>query len=110
MAARISANRTVAGVHFPVDSFAGATLGFCVADLIATRSEQAAGLNPTRFAGPGAGNIDFFTSQVWQDGVRQNVTTDDGATLIENLPGLATIDRSDLLHQVWTEATAEWER
>ena len=30
VAARIADNRTVAGVHFPTDSFAGATLGMAV--------------------------------------------------------------------------------
>ena len=34
MAERISVNRTVAGVHYPIDSWAGATLGCAVGGVI----------------------------------------------------------------------------
>lgn len=42
MAERIAANRVVAGVHFPIDSAAGALLGLTIADHVASLGEGAA--------------------------------------------------------------------
>ena len=39
-AARIAINRTVAGVHFPVDSMAGQLLGLTVAEYFIKRSKD----------------------------------------------------------------------
>jgi membrane-associated phospholipid phosphatase len=38
LAARIAVNRMVAGVHYPVDSYAGAALGLAMADWLAARA------------------------------------------------------------------------
>ena len=50
-AARISVNRHVAGVHFPVDSMAGATLGLLLGQYIVARAEATA-FNPERSPRP----------------------------------------------------------
>ena len=37
LASRVAVNRTVAGVHFPIDSVAGCILGFCLGDYLVRR-------------------------------------------------------------------------
>jgi hypothetical protein len=51
LAARIAINRTVAGVHFPVDSAAGAVLGLTLGQYFVNRCSGAAGYRAWRFKG-----------------------------------------------------------
>jgi hypothetical protein len=48
-AARVAVNRTVAGVHFPIDSACGRLLGTTLADYLIARSSPAAQFTPGRF-------------------------------------------------------------
>ncbi|MGH1417066.1 MAG: phosphatase PAP2 family protein [Pelagimonas sp.] len=59
-AARIAVNRTVAGVHFPVDSAAGALLGLTVADLIEAECGGSDTWTSSKFVGPQFGGNDDF--------------------------------------------------
>lgn len=59
-AARIAVNRTVAGVHFPVDSAAGALLGLTLADFISSECRNKGRWTASRFVGTEFdGNSDF---------------------------------------------------
>ncbi|MEO1308366.1 MAG: phosphatase PAP2 family protein [Pseudomonadota bacterium] len=108
VAARIAVNRTVAGVHFPADSFAGALLGLTVADAIAARAGADV---PNRFAafdGRGIGREDFYLSRIWQSGTRHNYATDEGSQITRFVTGGLQTDRSDLLQHLWSGAQEEW--
>lgn len=59
LAARIAVNRTVAGVHYPVDSAAGAVLGLQIAEWLWARGQPEESLQ-------GAG----FDGNQWMDGTR----------------------------------------
>lgn len=50
-ASRIAVNRTVAGVHFPVDSAAGALLGLTLADLISAECRGGGSWTASKFIG-----------------------------------------------------------
>ena len=51
LASRISNNRVVAGVHFPIDAPAGRMVGETLAEYLAYRSGNAGGWTPRRFLG-----------------------------------------------------------
>ncbi|WP_405402284.1 phosphatase PAP2 family protein [Paracoccus sp. Ld10] len=51
LACRIAVNRTVAGVHFPVDSASGAVLGMQVAQYMLARADPGATVRAARFDG-----------------------------------------------------------
>jgi hypothetical protein len=108
MAARIAVNRTVAGVHFPADSFAGAALGLAVADVIARRAGNPGGFTPVRFDGRGIRQSDFYTARVWQDGARQNFTTEADAAITKFGTAPIETETSGLLRWLWGESVLEW--
>jgi hypothetical protein len=110
MAARIAVNRTVAGVHFPADSFAGAMLGFAVADVIARRAGRTEDITPVLFDGRGIRQADFYMARVWKDGERQDFATDDGVEITRFGQDPIGTDTSVLLRWLWNEAVKEWSR
>ncbi len=110
LAARIAINRTVAGVHFPVDSAAGAVLGLTLARYFVARCTGAANYPAWFFDGS---QYPPATDFVW------HTLYDEGA---ENLKAIApysvagvgnpqVIDpavRSEVLKWLWDLAIAEW--
>lgn len=57
LAERIAVNRTVAGVHYPVDSWAGAALGTLVGQIVLNRAGKAIATTQRHLV---ATNVDFF--------------------------------------------------
>ena len=110
-AARVAINRTVAGVHFPVDSMAGEMLGLKLADYLIARCRGTGGptvYTPRLFNGEmvyGTSDFDF----------REQYNTTSGALnippsgYIVEQPALNhKIPSSGLLSWLWDKAKAEW--
>jgi membrane-associated phospholipid phosphatase len=122
IAARIAINRTVAGVHFPIDSVAGAMLGVTLANYVFARSQ----VDPSKrkyssyhFDGTvvAAATEDFD----WTASVDTSNNTPAVNTGINSHPSLKVFndhnhtnlidlgaDQSLLLEFLWTEAKKEW--
>lgn len=95
LAQRISANRTIAGVHFPVDSHAGAWLG-CHVGLavyaLAIGSEISVGDMPVPTVASSTQTPDFLLSTM------QPLATDK----------VVRLQKSPLVEEFWTKARSEW--
>jgi hypothetical protein len=104
-AARIAVNRTVAGLHYPVDSAVGRLLGTALADFFIARCTgklkvHERGFNGPKFHGPKAQVLDF----------------DPRVSMIDNKSGYyeygasaSAIAASPLLEFMWTKAAKEWQ-
>ena len=107
-AARIAVNRTVAGLHFPADSFCGAVLGFVTADFIAARAGLRSQMLGASFTGTGISRTDFHLAQIWQAGVPRSLSV--GDVELVSFPGSASgsIDASESVEWLWQQASDEW--
>jgi membrane-associated phospholipid phosphatase len=108
LAARIAINRQVAGVHFPVDSAAGAVLGVTLARYLVARLDGSPSAPAHAFRGHlHAGDRDFLWSDYVDLGAA-DLTEADG--VVGPLPGvdLPPADGSPALRWLWREARAEW--
>jgi len=104
LAARVAVNRTVAGLHYPVDSAVGrlrgtALAGFCIARCLGG-SVHERGFEGPKFHGPKDAAIDF----------------DPRISMIDNKSRYYTysstsshISASPLLEFMWTKAAKEWQ-
>jgi membrane-associated phospholipid phosphatase len=108
-AARIAINRTVAGVHFPVDSITGAVLGVTLGSYLADRCEGKPSYRSWRFDGtsfPVSGATDFD----WQ--AHYDVATDTfKPASYTKQPVVRPFGRdvhSPLLATFWEKALEEW--
>jgi hypothetical protein len=103
LAARIAVNRTVAGLHYPVDSAVGRLLGTALSDFMVARCTGAKlherGFDGRKFHGVQGTVIDFDP---------RVSMADNQSGYYELLPGSATVAASPLLHFMWTKAVAEW--
>lgn len=99
-AARVAINRTVAGVHFPVDSAAGQLLGITLGEYFLGRCRGDASFRARGFLGKKYGAREDF------DGKKL-----DQANYFSRAPERegATIDGSESLHWLWDRALAEWD-
>jgi len=114
-AARIAINRTVAGVHYPVDSLAGQLLGMTVAEYALARFKPAGTttlVDAWVFDGSQVAalqNEDFTGSELFNpitDVRRQNAYADkllDGGGAVQ-----ASVQGSANLNWLWQQASAEW--
>ncbi|MFD2815804.1 hypothetical protein ACFSYD_17800 [Paracoccus aerius] len=105
MAARIAVNRTVAGLHYPCDSAAGAVLGIAVARWVLARAGAASGAGQVSLDAEGwVGDApdatrDFHLPallKVWD--AKHHLKQ--GKTL--------QVGKAPMLASLWTEVTREW--
>ena len=99
LAARIADNRTIAGVHFPVDSASGALLGLSAAIAFAAACDTT---GPTRntFTADARTWTTPFTLDLWCGGLAGTI---DPATVI-----FPAASATGIPAQLWTAAIAEW--
>jgi len=119
-AARVAINRTVAGVHFPVDSVSGAILGLTLAEYVYNRCTYVAdepGINLLTQATFDGRNFDAADDFDWH--ILYDAETD---TQTDHLPprgpnrwmnvkrtdGPTTVTDSKPLQWLWNKAAAEW--
>ena len=103
LAARIAVNRTVAGLHYPVDSAVGRLLGTSLADFFIARCTggkvHKRGFNGPKFHGPKDSVIDFDP---------RVSMTDNKSHYYEYSSAGAPIAASPLMAFMWKKAAAEW--
>ena len=119
-AARIAINRTVAGVHFPVDSAAGAVLGLTLGQYLVNRCTGKAKYVPWSFDGekypaPNEedepvqfGDGDFYWDALYKVADRSQIKTDYAIPGEEVTISTDPEHQSPLLKELWTKAKAEW--
>ncbi|MBT9505739.1 phosphatase PAP2 family protein [Rhodoferax sp.] len=103
LAARIAVNRTVAGLHYPVDSAVGRLLGTVLADFMVARCTTAK-LHERGFDGrkfhDAKGHVIDFDPRVSM--------ADNQSGYYELMAGSHAVAASPLLNFMWTQAAAEW--
>jgi membrane-associated phospholipid phosphatase len=107
LAARIAINRTVAGVHFPADSAAGAVLGLTLGRYFVDRCSGAMAYTDADFDGTQYPRDQDF---VWRDLYDPNVEAL-RATAYSGPGAGQALDparQSGLLSWLWNRAVAEW--
>lgn len=102
-AARVAVNRTVAGLHYPVDSAAGRLLGTALGEFFVARSRgdevNEWGFDGRRFHGKNDAPVDFDP----------RVSMTDGASgYYDYKPAAWQVTQAPLLAWVWKKALAEW--
>ena len=102
MAARIAVNRTVAGLHYPCDSAAGAVLGIAVARWVLARAGAA----------PHAGQVSLDAEE-WGKGAPDNNRDFHLPALCDakfhpNEEEKLEVEEAPMLASLWTEVTREW--
>jgi hypothetical protein len=109
-ASRIAVNRTVAGVHFPVDTAAGQVLGLALGRYFIQRATGGSQFNAWRFDGeryPGKRDFDFHKFYNTTSGAEQPDPAVD-PPYIDSIASQPAPPRSDILGWLWDEAQAEW--
>jgi membrane-associated phospholipid phosphatase len=103
LAARISTNRVVAGVHFPVDSAAGRLLGTALAEFLVARATgtkvHERGFDGRLFEGPHGEPMDFNLHESMDHTSGHAYTRSAGTMGVGNAP---------LVAWLWEEALKEW--
>jgi len=106
-AARIAVNRTVAGVHFPIDSVAGQVLGLTLGRYFIQRAQGGTQFDAWRFDGeryPGTHDFDFH-NLFYAGSERADPNADPAyVDLIPSQPP----GKSLILEWLWSEAANEW--
>ena len=115
LASRIAVNRTIAGVHFPVDSAAGAVIGLTLGAYFVARCQDpspkydAYEFDGTKFPSTTGGPLadgDFYWTQYYDPAVGGGGQLAPGP-FVTRTPGLG-MQKNDLLNWVWKKALAEW--
>lgn len=102
-AERIACNRTVAGVHFPIDSMAGRILGEVLADLLislATNNQ----FKQRSF------DLNSFDKSHYLDDLDVSVPIDSAETpYFQSGASMSAAGKAPIIQWLWQEAAAEWE-
>ncbi len=106
-AARVAINRTVAGVHFPVDSAAGQLLGLTLGEYFVHRATNAAAYDAWQFDGTFYVNNADFNWRLLYD-TQNDQRTDPSPDFAVPLDTQPAVAQADLLNQLWQWAQAEW--
>ncbi|MEL7092272.1 MAG: phosphatase PAP2 family protein, partial [Pseudomonadota bacterium] len=112
-AARIAINRTVAGVHFPIDSIAGAMLGIQIGHYIAALAGSGGTVQGASFNGhsidPAGPQTDMRTSvYLSRPGFSALHDVPEDGTLVTHTADTVTPTANPLLQALWTRAQGEW--
>src|SRR5690606_41989912 len=103
LAARIAVNRTVAGLHYPVDSAAGRALGTLLGEFIVARATggklHARGFNAALFREADGAPKDFSLNDPMNHASGYPYTREPRARAVAAAP---------LLGWLWEEAVKEW--
>lgn len=101
LAARVATNRTVAGLHYPVDSAAGRLLGTALGEFLVARCTggklHERGFDATGFVDHGGAPLDFSLHQDLNKGHGYSI----GSSTI-------AVPHTPLLAWLWREAVKEW--
>nr|MCU0943035.1 phosphatase PAP2 family protein [Hydrogenophaga sp.] len=104
LAARIAVNRTVAGVHYPVDSAVGRLLGTALGEYIVARAKTGSvherGFHSALFVEKDGAPMDFSLRAPMDHTSGHPYTRADKANAVEPAPMLAWL---------WKEAVGEWQ-
>ncbi|MEQ8654430.1 MAG: phosphatase PAP2 family protein [Kiloniellales bacterium] len=112
VAERIAVNRTVAGVHFPVDSAHGALLGIAIAEVIIAhclggRDIVSRDVEGSAWTGAGGASSDFTLTELGR--VLNANGTVHGVSPRANAPlSIAGAGKGSLLQELWSRAKGEW--
>jgi hypothetical protein len=113
LASRVAINRTVAGVHFPVDSSAGELLGLTLGQYFVNRCTGAANYDAYAFDGtvypwgfPSPNDGDFYWTAQFA-GLNQTPAPP-FATLLGAQMGVLAPASDLILQWLWGQALAEW--
>ena len=106
-AARIAINRTIAGVHFPMDSAAGQLLGFTLAEYFLQRCNGNVDYTARRFNGTTYVEADDFEPFKFFDPDSGNFGAV-AAVPYSDDDALTTVAKSPLLEWLWDRAVDEW--
>ncbi len=111
-AARIAVNRTVAGVHFPADSMAGAMIGLVLGEYLAAcaGSDHVNAVTRATFDGQGVGNADFYADTLQESGDLKDFEVNGNKIVEIDSPAVVVQgeDVSKPLNWLWKKAVDEW--
>ncbi len=100
-------NRTVAGVHFPVDSAAGMVLARTLSEYYIARFSGVGDVYTRTFDGRGFAR-DFSYEDIWEVSDQPCAAANPQSLKICRSAIAVQVPKSDLLSHLWSKAVAEW--
>jgi len=108
-AARIAINRTVAGVHFPVDSMVGQMLGLTLGEYFIKRCGASASVKEVTFDGTNYPDTqDFSGTEIADSGTLKPKVPATSTTPWFSTGSALTVTQATMLSWLWGEAKKEW--